>query len=148
MESFDFSGNTADYRVQRLDCLLIDHLWSSETSHLWTDFEFIAATDMKRFSAHKFILAARSTVFAAIFSKNMESQSSLAEPVDSNTMEQFLKFIYTGQLVGLISSSDLGQLATKYQISTLQRLCESASLPSSTDAAANISDEIKGELTR
>ena len=78
----------------------------------------------------------------------MESQSSLAEPVDSNTMEQFLKFIYTGQLVGPISSSDLGQLATKYQISTLQQLCESASLPSSIDAAANISDEINEELTR
>ena len=131
-----------------MDCLLIYHLWSSEISHLWTDFEFIAASDMKRFAAHKFILAARSAVFAAIFSNKMESQSCLAEPVDSNTMEQFPKFINTGQLVGPISSYDLGQLATKYQISTLQELYESASLPPSTDAAANISDEINRELPR
>lgn len=153
MASFNFelcnTGNASKYRIQRTDYLLSDHLWSSTTNHLWTDFKFITATDMKRFSVHKFILAARSPVLAALFSNNIESPSSLAESVDSKTMEQFLKFLYTGQLVGEISSSDLGQLASKYRLSTLQQLCESASLPSSIDdSGANIYDEVHEELTR
>jgi len=37
-------------------------------------------------------------------------------------MEQFLKFIYTGELVGGVSRN-LRKLATDYQMKTLRRLC-------------------------
>ena len=43
-------------------------------------------------------------------------------------MEQFLKFVYTGQLEGTISNPNkLRALATTYQIKTLESICEAAS---------------------
>lgn len=45
------------------------------------------------------------------------------DAVDASTLEQFLKFIYTGELVGGVSHP-LNLLASVYQIETLKRLCD------------------------
>ncbi|EFX61459.1 hypothetical protein DAPPUDRAFT_69494, partial [Daphnia pulex] len=53
------------------------------------------------FPAHKFLLAARSRVFAAMFQANMiESLTGRVKIVDfdAETFEEFLRFVYTGQL--------------------------------------------------
>ncbi len=45
------------------------------------------------------------------------------DAADASTLEQFLKFIYTGELVGGVSHS-LRLLASVYQIEALKRLCD------------------------
>jgi len=129
-KKFDFEFNfkiyitstAKDYRIQQVDSFMMDHLWSSVTNRTWTDFELVASSDKKSFWVHKCVLAARSPVFASLFSKEPVI-SSLTEPVCSTCMEQFLKFIYTGQLVGLACGRNLWKTASKYQLPILQKLC-------------------------
>lgn len=129
--NFEFSfkiyitATAKEYRIGQLDSFMIDHLWSAVTKRTWTDFELIAHVDNKSFWVHKFVLAARSPVFASLFSKD-PAASSQTDFVDSTSMEQFIKFLYTGQLVGLVCGPCLWKMASKYQIPTLQKLCISA----------------------
>jgi len=53
---------------------------------------------------------------------NNTSLREIHESVDATSMEQFLKFIYTGQLDGLVNCDELKYLAKKYQIPTLEEI--------------------------
>jgi len=72
-------------------------------------------------------LASRSPVFETLLLSSNEEIESLHLAVDCtvNDMKQFILFIYTGKLEGL-ASHVLMQLAAKYQIKTLEDLCQTA----------------------
>jgi len=134
VESCDFNfygtvyldGIVDNYRVHQMDSLLSQQLWSSITDELnGTDFQLISS-DGYWFHAHKWVLAARSPVFAVLFS-SQEKIGSLHLAVDCTVKElkQFIKFIYTGELEGLVGQ-ELLQLAVKYQIKTLEDVCRTA----------------------
>lgn len=119
-----------DYDMQQVDSLLKEQFWSSAVNRNLTDFEL--NVDGRCFPVHKFVLAARSPVFATLFED--ESLKSPTEaittiqriaPVDAECMELFLKFIYTGELDG-IATKDLLKLASFYQIETLEKICQDA----------------------
>jgi hypothetical protein len=101
----------------------------------------------KTFSAHKAILAARSPVFAAEFTKEQtmgDASSHQNEPklkkrkrnngphqiqidgVAPTTFEQFLHFIYTGESISSFANEELLKLADDYQLATLAGLCRTA----------------------
>lgn len=117
-------GIADSYRVQEVDCVLTEHLWSSSLNRVGTDFKLIV--DGRSFPVHKFVLAARSSVFEAQFNKSsaIESKHTI-DYVNAQSMEQFLKFIYTGELDGLVikKNSQLLHLAETYQLKTLESLC-------------------------
>ena len=127
-ESYTFTvyiiGVVEDYKIQQKDSLLTNELWLSARNRIGTDFEIIAA-NKKIFPVHKFILAARSPVFAAQFNEKEVKFKQVFE-VGATCMEQFLKFIYNGELEGSISPK-LKELATAYQIKTLESICEASS---------------------
>ncbi len=95
----------------------------------WADLEIV--TGGRKFKVHQFILAARSPVFLTLFDLVKKCGTEIPtleiEYVDAATMEQFLRFLYTGELVGSINSSQLSQLAATYQVETLEALCQVAS---------------------
>lgn len=130
------SGIIENYRVEQISHLLAKELWVSSVNQSGTDYEFIA--EGKRFAVHKFILAARSPVFAEQFRKEeREGEEGKEEKPkriktdyveDAASFEQFLRFIYTGELEGPVKNPGLLlQLAEKYQIKTLESLCQAAS---------------------
>ncbi len=139
------TGIIQDYRVELIDRLLCHQLWSSVKSRIGTDFELIAGRT--RFPVHKFILAARSPVFASLFanSKSVELQQKV-ESVDASTMAQFLKFVYTGELKGPIKGSQLMYLATTYKIKSLEKLCQAASHDIDGDQLAILALQLKPEV--
>jgi len=117
-----YSKEPDNYPVVRLDGLLGQQLWSAAINQVGTDYELTA--DGKTFSVHRFILAARSSVFAAQFSeKEKEEIFHLFE--SSSCLHQLLKFMYTGELEGMVSRQ-LKELAEKYKVSQLERLCKAA----------------------
>jgi len=125
--SFTFNinicGITDSYRIQEVDCILTEHLWSSALNRVGTDL-FELLVDGRSFPVHKVVLAARSSVFEAQFknkSSAIESEQTI-DWVDAQSMEQFLKFIYTGELDGLEikKNSQLLHLAETYQLKTLE----------------------------
>lgn len=114
------------YQVQLMD-LLIDEMWRFAKDGSGTDFEFVTL-EGRRFPVHKFILAARSPVFASLCdtSEDHTEFQQKTELVDATSMEQFLKFIYMGQLKRPVNNHQLKQLAETYQVKSLQNLCQFA----------------------
>jgi len=126
MFNIHVTGTVNDYVMEQRDSLLKEQIWSSVKNLVGTDFELIV--EGKKYPVHKFILAARSAVFAELFKTNVtELEHTIPiDGVDSICLEQFLKFVYTGELDGPINSIQLMHLARHYQIKTLEELCESS----------------------
>lgn len=126
--SFNFqvyiSGAVENFKYHQIDSLLNNDLWLSANNQIGTDFEI--KTAKKTFFVHKFILAARSPIFAAELSENKLMSKQTLDFVDAAYMEQFLKFLYTGELEGSVNSPQLQQLAIAYQIKTLESICAEA----------------------
>ena len=105
---------------------MAQELWPGNGAHpLFADIEFIVSGVV--FKAHRAIVCARSTVFAAMFASGMrESKTGRVEINDASpeTFADFLKFVYTGQLDTLsFANRQLGYCADKYQVKTLSDLC-------------------------
>jgi len=121
------TGIVDTYRVHQIDGFLSQQLWSSITDQLnGADFKLIS-NDGKSFPVHKWMLSARSQVFAALFVSDEENFKSFHLAVDCtmNEMSNFIKFIYAGELDGLVNH-ELMKLAAKYQIKTLEDICRVA----------------------
>ncbi|CAO1409249.1 unnamed protein product [Diamesa hyperborea] len=92
----------------------------------YSDFTFIV--ERKRFPVHKIILAARSPVFKAMFSTNMEearSNETVITDVSSESFGEFLNYLYSGKCPNLeVYAMDLLVIADKYEIDDLKKLCE------------------------
>jgi speckle-type POZ protein len=122
-------GNVPGFSYRLSDRLVKDQLWdvASKSKNL-ANVEFVVKG--KTISAHKAILAARSPVFAAEFTKeqqgNDQSLQIQIDGVDPLTVEQFLHFIYTGESMGTFTNEELLMLAVKYQLTTLTYLCRTA----------------------
>jgi len=122
-----------NYPVRRLDSPFGQQMWQAAVNQAGTDYELIAGG--RRFFVHKFVLAARSSVFASLFATGGaqvgERRSQRLKTTfedDESCFEQFLKFIYTGELEGAVSHQLKG-LAETYDIETLQLLCQNTLLP-------------------
>jgi len=126
-------GTVENYRVHQLDGLMSQQLLSSNQHG--TDFQLMAK-DGASFPVHKWMLAARSSVFATLFCKQ-EIEQNHAMDYAVNEMKQFIKFIYIGELEGPITH-ELMQLAIEYQIKTLEDLCQAALQYISLDSMATV----------
>jgi len=113
-------GIMENYQVNQIDNLLSQQLLAS-IQDVDVDFNLIAENG-KSFPVHKWILAARSTVVAALLS---EDENEVIMGCSIDVMNQFIKFIYTGEFEGL-GSQELMQVTAKYEIKTLQDLCQTA----------------------
>ncbi|CAF1181934.1 unnamed protein product [Adineta steineri] len=95
------------------------------------------------FSAHKLILAARSPVFAAMFSNcTLENTTNTIEINDlrPETIQSMLEYIYTGKVNDIKKSTvELYRCADKYQLEDLRLQAEMALMSSiSIDTSAEI----------
>ena len=113
------------YALYRFDARLGQQLWKSAINAQLTDVVFQVGDST--FPAHKFVMVARSSVFRAMFEADMkEARTGRVQIVDAtpDIFEQFLQFLYTGQLAKP-ASKHLGYLAEKYDVKTLSSLCPS-----------------------
>lgn len=130
------TGIVDNYRVHLMDGLLSQQLWSSVMNHHDdSDFKLIAEGG-KCFPVHKWLLAARSPVFETLFSVEFTGLSYTLN-CNEDQMNQLIKFIYTGELEGLVGP-ELMQLAIEYKIKTLENLCQFALQEVSLDKMAQI----------
>ena len=127
-------GIVDGYSYHPCDRLAKEQLWSAVNNKLHADVEFIVQD--KRFSAHKAILSARSPVFRAEFIRVNPHEIQI-DDVNASSLEQFLHFVYTGELLHfsftgepapMLTNKDLLKLAERYQLKTLENLCRAALL--------------------
>jgi hypothetical protein len=123
-------GSVPGFSYQLSDRLAKKQLWAAvtENNKNLVDVEFVVKG--KIISAHKAILAARSPVFAAEFTKEQQGNDQplqiQIDGVDPSTVEQFLHFIYTGESTGSLANEELLKLADEYQLTALASLCRTA----------------------
>ena len=105
------SSPTANFDYQLVDDTWLDELWKAAQTKQLSDVEFLV--DGKSFGAHRFIVSARSPVFAAMFSSDISSDMVEANTgkvvindTNSGVFETFLKFLYTGTLEPFSSAGD------------------------------------------
>lgn len=93
-------------------------------------FDFTFEVGAKKFPAHKFILSARSPVFARMLSNNNyeETQNSVMKITDTSedAFKIFLDFIYRADVPSLtiFGAVELIKLAEKYDFGDLKSICE------------------------
>ena len=103
-----------------MDRLASQQLLSSVINQNGTEFNLIAK-DGKVFPVHKWILAARSNVFEVLFRNDVEAGNpSHFMEFASNEIEQFIRFIYTGEFE-MVATNELIKLAINYINSRIWR---------------------------
>lgn len=84
---------------------------------------------MKKFKAHRVILAACSKVFASTFQSSVEETMFSVNDIQPDVVEEMLTYIYTGEtpkMNDMAMAEHLLYAANKFQLDHLQKLCEQA----------------------
>lgn len=102
---------------------------------LFTDFQ-LKTNDGEVLKAHKVILAARSPVFFAMLTNDLEeAQTGSVKVRDFNRqiMKEVLRFVYQNEVENVDEiASDLIFAAEKYQLEQLQELCVESLIATTT----------------
>ena len=111
------------------ECKLSDDLGSLFENSQFADVQLYCGG--REFQCHKAILAARSQVFQAMFSHDMEEKKNCrveVKDVEPDVMAELLRFIYTGKTAANLESmaADLLAAADKYALERLKVMCEEA----------------------
>ena len=118
------TGCLPEYRYQLRDSLLRENLWSAAQNQNMTDVMFLV-NGVDKFYAHKMILAARSPVFASQFERRpifpTELEIIALDNVDPSDLEQFLRFVYTGEFTSTVNAKLL-QLFASYRIESAVKM--------------------------
>ena len=123
-------ADNEEYRYELQDSLCPTQLWCSALDGVTTDVQLLVSGRI--FHAHRWILATRSPVFAAMFSHNMlEANTGCVDISDitPNIFEKLLFFIYNGRLLDFTHNLLLLKAADKYQIKTLVFICRASPSP-------------------
>lgn len=95
-------------------------LWNSDR---FSDFVIVANRDeLKKFSVHKNILSIQSSVFSKIFYHDMieeRTNEMWISEFSSETVEEFLRYFYTGEVKSEVNVMEMFAIAAKYDVSTL-----------------------------
>ncbi|XP_065209119.1 speckle-type POZ protein-like [Planococcus citri] len=82
----------------------------------------------KDYPSHRIILAARSSVFSALFASDLpenEKNHVVIADVEQEPFEEMLRYIYTGEMANLNEwAPELLPLADKYDLGELKKACE------------------------
>jgi speckle-type POZ protein len=93
-----------------------------------SDVHFVVGAERVVIAAHKCILMARSAVFYAMFSHEMNEELAgeiVVPDVEVTVLREMLNFLYTGQRTAAeVSQGDLFRVAVKYQLPGLIAQCE------------------------
>ena len=136
--SFDITLSTLEINRKKADVgdkiseigarSLIQDMASAKKNTETADVQIICGG--KTFNAHRFVLSARSSVFAAMFShkETKESETGIVELSDceADTMEWFVTYLYEGILPqeSFQVAEKLIHVATKYQVQSLIDACQ------------------------
>ncbi|XP_033150791.1 protein roadkill-like [Drosophila busckii] len=113
-------------RIEKNNGKLLKELGDLLHDSKFTDVIIISA-DKKELRAHKLILAARSEVFKAMFSHELEenklNEVSISD-FDAEVIHEMLKYMYTEKLTKLNDlNADLLAIANKYELQELEQMC-------------------------
>lgn len=98
--------------------------------------DFTIITKTKQFRVHKTVLAIQCTVIAAYFETEGHQNEKKINEYDEATIEQFLNFLYTGELPKVYRVDELFKIASKFGAARLKSICEDLLLKKLNEASA------------
>ena len=119
--------NERDFNQAVPQCQLIDDIGAMFENKDFCDVKLTVGR--KDFHAHKNVLVARSSVFAAMFKHEMIGEITNTVhiiDIDYQVFEEVLRFLYTGKISSLTieMATDLLIAAAKYNLNRLKIICE------------------------
>jgi hypothetical protein len=97
-------------------------------SQLWQKgsfSDFVIITDgPEEFHVHKTVLGLRSSAFKEMFENNSDQNELKIESLEANSVEEFLRYIYTGEIAEKLNTKEVFALAARFKVETLKRKCE------------------------
>lgn len=119
------TGTRLDLAVEDFSERILKGLKGLWTSGVLSDFVIVCAS--KEFKVYKTVLAIQSSVLAAAFESNMKESKTgrmKIEDFSKEAVEDFLKFLYTGETPEETNAMEIFALASKYDVPALQKLME------------------------
>lgn len=135
------TGIVESYRVYEMDDLLSQQLLLSLKNKHLTDIKLTSKDGKVGYSVHKWMLAARSPVFANLFNKE-DVKPKLTLPYTLDEIRQLVNFIYTGEFDAPVNDN-FTQMANKYKVKTLESLNRAASEDLTADKMATLAFNLK-----
>ena len=121
------TSNSCNINQQVPECELVDDIGAFFGNKNFSDIKL--TVNGKDFHAHKIMLAARSSVFAAMFehemTENINNTVNITD-ISYNIFEEVLRYIYTGKISSLSDETAIELLvaADKYELNRLKIICE------------------------
>uniref|UniRef100_A0A1I8M291 BTB domain-containing protein n=1 Tax=Musca domestica TaxID=7370 RepID=A0A1I8M291_MUSDO len=112
-------------------------------SEEFSDVTLVTA-DGTEFKAHRFVLCARSEVFAAMFRNDFSERNTsriTIEDMDAEVMQEMLNYLYTDRKIPKQMAPALYTAANKYALLHLQDMCEQALIE--TMDVASVADTLR-----
>lgn len=109
----------------------VGNLWESKK---FADFTIIVGSET--FRVHKFVLALQSAKFAGMFDQQEELSKMNIEGLEVGVVEEFLRYIYTGEIPQTVDFMKLYKLSNKLEVFDLKAHCEKVVLKNLQDSNA------------
>lgn len=93
----------------------------------------------REFKVHKFLLAAQSSVFASMFSDDVDEGAQAFKNIKNTSekaFEAFLEYFYTGALENCENKMEMFELASEFDVQELKSTCEKMILENSGEFRA------------
>ena len=89
----------------------------------FTDFTLVARWNGLEFKVHRAVLAARSPVFAKMFTDKSEKKLQL-DDIGSDTLQELLRYVYCGKVNSFYRVEEILCAAEKYELDGLKVMCQ------------------------
>jgi Leucine-rich repeat (LRR) protein len=84
--------------------------------------DFVIKVGSKEFPVHRNVLSVQSSVFAEIFEKDEQTKEMIIQDLSAEVVEDFLRFLYTGELSDDVNAMDLFAISAKLNVEHLQTI--------------------------
>lgn len=112
-ENFEYLSKVSQGLVQ---------LWESKR---FSDFTIIV--ESRKFQVHKILLISQSSVFETIFDSDLEENKTSEMRIDdfsAAAVEDFFRYLYIGDVESDTNAMELYQMANKYDVAGLTKICQ------------------------
>ena len=134
-QNVNYKGDSIIFRVKIVNTIENNHFHMVDTNwgvdllweDQWTDVDILVGS--KKLEAHRVVLSARSPVFKILLSKisyTGKATLTISADVDFSIVENFVNYLYTGNLEISANNKELLSLAEMYQVETLTKICQLA----------------------
>lgn len=145
----DFSENKmCDKRGEQEESGFVDERFKDNIKNFFADIwktgrlsDFTIVAGSSKYLVHKFVLSMQSKAFEEKITELFEQNSReiIIEKFTPETLEEFIRYLYTGSLSGDVDLEQLLEMSTVYKVPQLEQFCKNLLSGNSENFLINVS---------